>query len=339
MATLVGSTRKVGWTQRLLCLALVAVGALLFSSISPAANIPNEKTVLLFSFFRGNGETGLYLARSDDGLAWTELKPPGRSFLDPRLGDKLMRDPCIARGPDGTFHLVWTTGWDEPLMVGIAHSKDLVTWSEQKSIPVMAHEPTAKNVWAPEIFYEEAKQRWLIFWATTIPGRFPETDATGDGGLNHRIYFTATKDFEVYTPTALFYDGGFNVIDATLLPANGRFHLIVKDETRNPVKKHLRIAVGDSPSGPFGPAGPTFTTNWVEGPCAVRLGSDFLVYFDHYTRPQYYGAVKSTDLKVWEDISPQVRMPSGARHGTVLHVPESVVRTVESLQTRTINQP
>jgi beta-xylosidase len=224
-------------------------------------------------------------------------------------------------------------------MVGIAHSKDLVNWSEQKGIPVMAHEPTARNVWAPEIFYEAAKQRWLIFWATTIPGRFPETDGGGDGGLNHRMYLTTTKDFETYTPTELFYNGGFNVIDATLLPAFGKYHLILKDETRNPAKKHLRIAIGDTPAGPFGPASPTFTTNWVEGPSAIQVGSEYFVYFDHYTRPQYYGAVKSADLKSWEDISPQVKLPAGARHGTAFRVPESIVRNIESLQTRTNNEP
>jgi hypothetical protein len=24
---------------------------------------------------------------------------------------RIMRDPCLAEGPDGTFHMVWTSGW------------------------------------------------------------------------------------------------------------------------------------------------------------------------------------------------------------------------------------
>ena len=40
--------------------------------------------------------------------------------------------------------MVWTAGWYEK-GIGIAHSEDLIHWSEQKYIPVMAHEPTARN--------------------------------------------------------------------------------------------------------------------------------------------------------------------------------------------------
>ena len=52
--------------------------------------------------------------------------------------------------------------------------------------PVMAQEPTVKNCWAPEIVFNEAKGEFLIFWASTIPGRFPETASQVEGGNNHR---------------------------------------------------------------------------------------------------------------------------------------------------------
>jgi beta-xylosidase len=194
----------------------------------------------------------------------------------------------------------------------------------------MSHEPTVRNAWAPEMFFDVAQQRWLIFWSTTISGRFPETDKTGDDGWNHRIYSTTTKDFATFTPTKLFFDGGFNVIDATMLKARGKFHLIVKDETKTPVRKNLRIATADRAEGPFGPAGPPFTGDWVEGPSAIQIGDEFYVYFDHYARPQYYGAAKSSDLVHWQDISDRVSFPKGARHGTVLRVAESVVQRIQS---------
>jgi hypothetical protein len=58
----------------------------------------------LFTYFTMNGKEGLHLATSTDGYAWERLKE-GRSFLAPRVGQsKLMRDPCVVRGPDGTFH-------------------------------------------------------------------------------------------------------------------------------------------------------------------------------------------------------------------------------------------
>jgi len=88
-----------------------------------------EKEVYLFSYFKNNGEDGLHLAYSYDGLKWTALNQD-RSFLPPQAGtDKLMRDPCLVLDAKGTFHLVWTVSWHEK-GIGYAHSTDLMHWSE-----------------------------------------------------------------------------------------------------------------------------------------------------------------------------------------------------------------
>src|SRR5258708_27752430 len=42
------------------------------------------------------------------------------------------------------FHMVWTTGWWDQ-GIGIAHSKNLVEWSEQEFLPVMKDMPDARN--------------------------------------------------------------------------------------------------------------------------------------------------------------------------------------------------
>src|SRR5690349_1437214 len=63
----------------------------------------------VFSYFKRNGEDGLHLAYSEDGLVWHELNG-GKSLLKPFVGrSKLMRDPQIIAGADGLFHMVWTT--------------------------------------------------------------------------------------------------------------------------------------------------------------------------------------------------------------------------------------
>ena len=192
--------------------------------------------VYLFSFFQGNGEDGLHLAYSYDGLHWEALKN-NESFLEPRAGeDKLMRDPCIIRGKDGYFHMVWTVSWNEK-GIGYARSGDLINWSDQQCIPVMEHEPDALNCWAPEVFYDENSGSYMIFWSTTIPGRFPETEGNGDAKYNHRMYYVTTRDFETFSETTLFYDQGFNVIDGSLVRENGKYVLFLKDETRFPPEK------------------------------------------------------------------------------------------------------
>src|SRR5690606_27667219 len=147
-------------------------------------SLPSD-SVFVFSYFKGNSEDGLHLAYSTDGFNWEALNND-KSFLKPTAAkDKLMRDPCIIKGGDGLFHMVWTVSWNDR-GIGYANSKDLVNWSEQTYIPVMDGEPLARNCWAPEIFYDAPKKRYIIYWATTIPGRFPETEKLGDDSYNHR---------------------------------------------------------------------------------------------------------------------------------------------------------
>lgn len=291
----------------------------------------------LFAYFKNNGEDGLHLAHSRDGLKWRPLNED-KPYLTPLVGSqKLMRDPCILQGPDGVFHMVWTTGW-EGRDIGIAHSKDLINWSEQQAIPVLAHEPTALNCWAPEIFYDAANKQYLIFWSTTVPGKFPATAGSAGRGRNHRIYYVTTKDFKSYSQAAVFYDGGFNVIDATVVQDGQRFVMIVKDETELPTaKKHLRLATSDKAAGPYSTATPAFTKDWVEGPTALKLGPEWIVYYDEY-RDHRYGALKTRDWRTWEDVSSRLEFPKGARHGTVFSVSAEVAARLQLRWAQALNQ-
>lgn len=298
----------------------MAVFAFLFLNVSAQ----KKKEVFLFSYFMGNGEDGLHLAYSHDGLKWEALKN-NTSFLKPEVGeDKLMRDPCIITGPDGRFHMVWTVSWKEK-GIGYASSNDLINWTPQKYIPVMEHEETARNCWAPEIFYDDATEQYLIFWSTTIPGRFPKTEKMGDTGYNHRMYYTLTKNFEDFSATKLFYDRGFNVIDGTLAKQGDQYLLFLKDETLSPPEKNIRLATSESLTGGYGePSAPISGDYWAEGPTVITIDGAWFVYFDKY-RKNKMGAVRTKDLMNWEDISDEIKFPEGTRHGTVFTVPAELL--------------
>lgn len=291
---------------------------------------PAAPDAYIFTYFTKNGEDGLHLAASKDGYRWEKVGG-GRSYLTPKVGvSKLMRDPCIVRGPDGTFHMVWTSGWNEN-NIGYASSKDLVNWSEQKELKVMAHEPGVLNAWAPEITYDAKRGEYLIFWASTVPGRFPQTDGSSEEKYNHRMYSTTTKDFVNFTPTKLFYDPGFSVIDATFVRTKGRDYLLIKDETRHPPKKHLQVTDAADLQGPFGKPGAPITKPglWVEGPTAVQVGDDVIVYYDAYMT-KHYGAMRSRDMVNWEDVTAKMHFPDEGtpermRHGTVIPVPANLI--------------
>jgi beta-galactosidase len=275
----------------------------------------------LFAYFTDNGQDGLHLAYSSDGLTWKELNN-GKSLVHPTVGnDKLMRDPFILKGVDGLFHMVWTCSWNER-QIGYASSKDLINWSEQKAIPVMAHEPTAKNCWAPEMVYDPQNKNYLIFWATTIPGRHTAVAVTeSEKGWNHRMYCTTTSDFKLFSPTKLFFNPDFSVIDATVFRKKKTYYLLIKNENPNPPEKNIRVTSSRHAAGPYPTlVSPPITGKyWAEGPTAIGIGKYVYVYFDKY-RDHRYGAVRSTNMKDWEDISEKIIFPKGVRHGTVIKV-------------------
>ena len=309
-----------GLPRTTLCgMRYVLVAALALIAPARVAQAPPAVSYL-FSYFTNNGEDGLHLLSSADGLHWTALNG-GRSFLYPAVGSRLMRDPSIARGPDGMYHMVWTTGWTDN-GIGLAHSKDLIEWSPQQFLPVMAREPETKNCWAPEIFLDDG--RYLIFWATskvTVPDR------------DHRIYYVETRDFKTYSPAKILYDGGFSVIDAFIVKAApGRYVMVMKDETAVPAaKKHLRIAEATRADGPYGPASAPISIDWVEGPSVLARADGWIVLYDEYTRRKY-GAIRSSDLRHWELVT-DLSVPRGVRHGTAFEVPADVASRLERYST------
>ena len=277
-----------------------------------------QDEIFLFSYFKERGD-GLHLAWSQDGLIWTALNHDEPLILPEAGPEKIMRDPYLLPGPDGCFHLVWTSGWHGKA-IGYASSRDLVSWSPQRLLGVMEHEPSTRNCWAPEIFYDAAEIQYLIYWASTIPGRFADTDSSGDDGLNHRMYYTTTFDFKTFGKTRLFFDGGFNVIDGTLVRDDDRYLLFMKDETLRPCQKNIRLAISRQIHDGFRSVSPPITGDyWAEGPSAIKVDGRWVVYFDKYKLNQI-GAVRSADLTVWEDISDRVVFPSGAQHGSVVRI-------------------
>jgi hypothetical protein len=287
--------------------------------VSPAvASTSAGDDLYLFTSFQNNGEKGLRFLYSEDGYRWQRV--PGY-FLKPHVGTgKMMRDPSLLRGPEGTFHLVWTTGWKNDQGFGYAQSKDLLHWSEQRFVPVMVHEPTTVNVWAPELFYDEPARRFIICWASTIPGRFADGLEPHDN--NQRMYYTTTSDFEIFAPAKLFLDPGFSVIDGTIVQRGKTYVLVLKDNSRT--KMNLRVAFADSPVGPWRHVSQPFTQQFTEGPSVLKVGEDFLIYFDAY-RQGVYGAIKTRDFKSFTDITRQVSFPAGHKHGTAMQIPKATL--------------
>ncbi|ALJ01630.1 glycoside hydrolase family 43 protein [Rufibacter tibetensis] len=305
---------------------LFLIGVTLFVSCKGAKGTVQgaDREVYLFTSFREPATDGLHMLYSYDGYKWTELEGV---LLKPEIGlGKLMRDPSMVQGPDGTFHLVWTTAWRGDKGFGYASSKDLINWSGQKFLPVMAHEATTVNVWAPELYYDEERGRFVIIWASTVPFRFSR--GVEEENNNHRMYYTTTEDFNTFSETKLLFDPSFSVIDAVIVKqGKDDYVLVLKDNTRP--NRNLKVAFGKDALGPYRNVSEAFTGQFTEGPTVVKVKDEWLIYYDVY-EDKKYSAMKTKDFKTFTDVSDQVQVPQGHKHGTIFKASEEVLKKLKS---------
>jgi len=293
------------------------------------ASCKTKKEVYMYSSFHEPANEGLRLLYSFDAYHWTDLN---HTFIKPEVGaEKIMRDASIVQGPDGIFRLVWTTGWKNDQSIGYASSPDLIHWSKQEHIPVMAYEPTAKNAWAPELFYDNEGKQFIIVWASCVPGRFPKGQEDEDN--NHRLYYTTTTDFKTFAPTKLFMDPGFSVIDATIVRCSKNdYVLVMKDNTRP--ERDIKVGFSKNVLGPYTNISKPVTPLFSEGPSVAHTGKDWLIYYDAY-RDKKFGAVKTRDFVTFTDATNEISIPQGHKHGTIFKVNKAVL---DNLKKQIANQ-
>jgi hypothetical protein len=248
----------------------------------------------------------LHLGWSADGRHWEALN--GNRPTHP---DMWVRDPFVARGPDGWFHLVGTGR--EQKTIQYARSKDLIAWEDERLLPMMASEPRAVSVWAPEFLYDPTHASYFVFWSSSFGQH---------GWDDSRIWQARTTDFLNFTLPALLFDPGYTVIDATILPYEGRHYLFYKDERfgwQHGEHRFIKMAVGAELEGPYElVTEEAITPSITEGPSVMRLGDRWQLVYD-YCMDNAYGASVSTDLLHWQ-LDPGVSFPANARHGSVFWV-------------------
>lgn len=260
----------------------------------------------------------LHIALSQDGRHWAALNQNR-----PILPDVWMRDPFVNRSPaDGHFHLL-ATGGKGPYTCLYLRSRDLIHWEEPCSLPLMASVPQARNIWAPEWFWDTETGEYLVLWSSSFE------DA---GWKRSRLWCCRTPDFQTFSEPQVLFAPPYSVIDGTLLHHEGVYFLFHKEEEFGALtgeRRAIRLATATSFEGPYnlfdGPlnrsekAGdgqivPVIT----EGPAVMRdpRGQGWLLLYD-YCMSDDYGMSHSPDLYHWSEIS-DVSFPANARHGSVL---------------------
>ncbi|WP_330275944.1 1,4-beta-xylanase [Lentzea sp. NBC_00516] len=302
----------------------------------------------LFAYFTGEADQDteqvhFAASRGDDPLHWDELNG-GRPVLRSEHGETGVRDPFVIRSPEGDrFFLVATDlqindgrGWDAAMRHGsryleIWESTDLVTWSDQRHVPVS--DATAGMTWAPEATYDPLIGAYVVYWASTV---YSSADPDHTGSTYPRMMYSTTRDFRTFTTPQVWNDPGRGVIDSTVLRDGEYYYRLTTDEKvigscqRDIVlerSKDLRAV--DLPG-----AGPRnwelvddcvrtgLGTDWVEGPTAFKSndGKKFYVFLDETPRRGYIPFVTDSLANPNWSIPADYQLPAKPRHGTVLPV-------------------
>ncbi|NEB04279.1 glycoside hydrolase family 43 protein [Streptomyces sp. SID13726] len=269
-----------------------------------------------------DADEALHLAYSHDGREFAPVNG-GRPVLRGTVSTGRLRDPFIGTGPDGLFHLLATDGWTSPAIVH-ATSADLLNWSEQRVIPVMAGVAGALNAWAPEFFLDRRTGLYHLIWSSVVePGGSAEGRDFEHISQDHRIWHCTTADFVTFSGPAVFFDPGHTVIDATVRErADGGFLMAFKDERGvndgATAHKDIHMTTFETPGGPYtAPKGPV-TPSLVEGPSLFRRGDEWIMIYDHFLEGRY-GAARSEDGAHFEPV--ELSLPPGMRHASVLETP------------------
>lgn len=91
--------------------------------------------------------------------------------------------------------------------------------------------------------------------------------------------------------------------------------------------RNIKVAFGKTALGPFENISKPFTDFLSEGPTVLKKDNYWLIYYDNYGAKNYQ-AVKTYDFKKFENVSSQIQLPEGHKHGTIVKVSKKTLKNL-----------
>ena len=187
----------------------------------PAYTAEDEgKFGYLYAHMHTTKEISCY-ALSTNGHYWRDLFNSEEAFDTKKFTSTGgMRDAFVLRTQDGRFMLAGTDmtsrlGWSSNHKMSFMLSNDLVHWDKFVSIDLESEEnmkalgltdpDDMKAAWAPQILFDPVSGKYVAYYSVGFPDY-------------HRIYYSLfDENLENWTLPQLFFDPGFDVIDADIV--------------------------------------------------------------------------------------------------------------------------
>lgn len=186
----------------------------------------------------------VYFGVSKDGFNWEQVNG-GNPILTAKKGALGCRDIEIIRLKKGGFVILTTDEciaykYDENLninwkIINSTGSKclrmwktdDLINFSEERLIHFGRDDFGC--LWAPEIFYDEVRDEYLIHWGSTVKE---------DNYSHMSIYCCTTKDFESFSEPKLFFTKDNEILDTHIVKIEDTYHMFYKNAERPSMNMH-----------------------------------------------------------------------------------------------------
>lgn len=312
----------------------------------------------VFAYFTGNSRDGekIYIAASkgNNALQWETLNG-GKPILTSTKGTTGLRDPFLMRSHDGKkFFLIATdlsigsgTSWGDSVRTGsryleVWESSDLVNWSAQRH--VLVSPATAGNTWAPEAYWDDTLQKYVVFWASSL---YAASDTGHTGSTYHRMLYATTSDFVTFSATQVWQDAGTSRIDSTVIKDNGVYHRFTKDEgaggtgCTDIIQERSTSLTSSLSSWTIEDTciGRDAGTSAVEGPTVFKAnpndvnGQKFYLFVDEYTGRGYI-PLATTDISKpnWK-VPSSFSLPTSPRHGSVVPITAAELKVLKAGKT------
>lgn len=307
----------------------------------------NEKDLAgyLLVYFKDQDQSA-YMAISSDGYTFTDVNGGNPVFIGSQLAEqKGVRDPHIARGPDGAFYLAMTdlhifgkragfrdTDWERPAekygwgnnrAIVLMRSYDLIHWTHSdfrvdKAFPELGDIDCS---WAPETVFDPVAGKMMVYF--TI--RYNNKEA-------NMYYSYPDDDFTKLetVPKKITDIGG---IDGDITKVGNQYHLFYVSNAR--VLHSVSDKINDGYKSDTTRINPDKIST--EAPNLFRrLGTDtYVLMYDVYgARPSNMGFSETTDFVSFKNIG---RFNEGAmkatnftspKHGAVTYLTKPEMKAI-----------
>jgi len=302
-----------------------------------SATDDSECSRYLFAYFEGSGEGRLQehlrFAISRDAVNWRALNDNLPVIASDSIAKtKGIRDPHILRGENGDYYIVATDmntirdGWSENPGIVLMRSTDLVHWTHSYiDLPrKYSAFSDAYWVWAPQVIYDEAAGKYMIYFTL---------QRTGDGRSTLITYYAyANAAFTAFeqAPKQLFAAKYGSIDNDIIKGPDGLWHLFYKGNTKDSggreIKNGIQQAVSENLTGPYTEDfiyldAYANNSTVVEGSSTFKLigQQKYILMYDLYSAGRYEYQT-STDLMSWTQTPRSFTKDFMPRHGSVIPI-------------------